>query len=56
MASNWSERRVVITGLGAVTPLGHQVDAFWANLLNGQCGVDKITRFDASQFDCADCR
>src|SRR5512140_2391904 len=51
MAINWSERRVVITGLGAVTPLGHQVDAFWANLLNGQCGIDKITRFDAAKFD-----
>ncbi len=51
MASNWVERRVVITGLGAVTPLGHQVNAFWANLLNGRCGVDKITRFDASKFD-----
>jgi len=51
MTSNWVERRVVITGLGAVTPLGHQVDAFWASLTNGQCGVDKITRFDASKYD-----
>src|ERR1035437_4382928 len=51
MASNWTERRVVITGLGAVTPLGDQVDAFWASLLDGQCGIDKITRFDASNFD-----
>ena len=41
MASNWTERRVVITGLGVVTPLGHQVDAFWANLLAGQCGIDQ---------------
>jgi 3-oxoacyl-[acyl-carrier-protein] synthase II len=51
MASNWTERRVVITGLGAVTPLGDQVDAFWAGLIGGQCGIDKITRFDASSFD-----
>jgi 3-oxoacyl-[acyl-carrier-protein] synthase II len=51
MASNWTERRVVITGLGAVTPLGHQIDTFWANLIGGQCGVDKISRFDASGFD-----
>jgi 3-oxoacyl-[acyl-carrier-protein] synthase II len=51
MASNWSERRVVITGLGAVTPLGHQVNSFWANLTSGQCGVDKITRFDATKYD-----
>ena len=51
MASNWTERRVVITGLGAVTPLGHQIDTFWATLIGGQCGVDKISRFDASGFD-----
>ncbi len=51
MASNWTERRVVITGLGAVTPLGHSVDVFWKSLLAGQCGVDKITSFDASVFD-----
>jgi len=51
MGSNWTDRRVVITGLGVVTPLGHQVDTFWANLIGGQCGISKITRFDASQFD-----
>ncbi len=51
MGSNWTERRVVITGLGAVTPLGHQVEAFWQNLLAGQCGIGRITRFDASKFD-----
>ncbi len=51
MASNWTEQRVVITGLGVVTPLGQQVGAFWDNLLAGQCGVDKIARFDASAFD-----
>ncbi|MGO8931028.1 MAG: beta-ketoacyl-ACP synthase II [Limisphaerales bacterium] len=52
MASNWSDRRVVITGLGVVTPLGQPVDAFWANLIAGQCGIARIARFDASQFDC----
>jgi 3-oxoacyl-[acyl-carrier-protein] synthase II len=51
MASNWRERRVVITGLGAVTPLGNEVDTFWANLINGQCAVDKITSFDTSGYD-----
>jgi 3-oxoacyl-[acyl-carrier-protein] synthase II len=51
MASNWSERRVVITGLGAVTPLGHQVDAFWTNLINGRGGVERISRFDPSAYD-----
>ena len=52
MASNWSERRVVITGMGVVTPLGHQVDTFWQNLIAGQCGIARIARFDPSKFDC----
>src|ERR1017187_9744652 len=51
MASNWTERRGGGTGLGAVTPLGHEVPAFWDNLIAGQCGVTRITRFDPSQFD-----
>jgi 3-oxoacyl-[acyl-carrier-protein] synthase II len=52
MASNWTERRVVVTGLGVVTPLGHEVDVFWQNLLAGQCGIARIARFDPSQYDC----
>ncbi|HVU26130.1 MAG TPA: beta-ketoacyl-ACP synthase II [Verrucomicrobiae bacterium] len=51
MPSNPSERRVVVTGLGVVTPIGHQLEAFWNNLLAGQCGVDKIAEFDATAFD-----
>jgi 3-oxoacyl-[acyl-carrier-protein] synthase II len=51
MASHWTERRVVITGLGVATPLGADLDAFWQNLLAGQCGIDKITAFDASAYD-----
>ena len=51
MAANWTERRVVATGLGVVTPLGHDLDTFWNSLLAGQCGVDKISSFDASGFD-----
>jgi 3-oxoacyl-[acyl-carrier-protein] synthase II len=42
---------VVITGLGVVTPLGNQPDVFWNNLVAGQCGIDRITAFDASPFD-----
>lgn len=45
------ERRVVVTGLGVVTPIGHEVGTFWTNLIAGQCGVDTITAFDASAFD-----
>ncbi len=51
MPSNWTKRRVVITGLGVVTPLGHQLDTFWDQLLNGQCGIDRITAFDCTGFD-----
>lgn len=51
MASNWTERRVVITGLGVVTPLGHDLETFWNNLLSGQCGIDQITAFDTTAFD-----
>jgi 3-oxoacyl-[acyl-carrier-protein] synthase II len=50
-AINWTERRVVITGLGAVTPLGNDVATLWANLVAGKCGVSKITHFDATGFD-----
>src|ERR1043166_134543 len=48
--ANWTELRVVITGLGVVTPVGNSVDVFWNNLIGGQCGVEKITSFDASSF------
>jgi 3-oxoacyl-[acyl-carrier-protein] synthase II len=51
MASTSTERRVVITGLGVVTPLGNSVDVFWDNLIAGKCGVDKITSWDATPFD-----
>jgi 3-oxoacyl-[acyl-carrier-protein] synthase II len=51
MASNPTDRRVVITGLGVVTPLGHQLDIFWNNLISGKCGIDLIRSFDPTQFD-----
>src|SRR6185369_10922516 len=50
MPGNWTERRVVITGMGVVSPLGHELDTFWNALINSKCGVDKITAFDASTF------
>jgi 3-oxoacyl-[acyl-carrier-protein] synthase II len=43
-------RRVVVTGLGAITPLGNNVSDFWNNLINGVSGAAPITRFDASKF------
>lgn len=43
-------KRVVVTGLGALTPLGKNVDEYWENLVNGVPGADMITQFDASKF------
>jgi 3-oxoacyl-[acyl-carrier-protein] synthase II len=45
-----TKRRVVVTGLGCVSPVGLTVEASWANLLAGQSGIDNITKFDASAF------
>lgn len=47
-----SDRRVVVTGLGVVTPLGHDIETFWNNIVAGRCGIQKITCFDAAAFDC----
>jgi len=43
-------RRVVVTGLGALTPLGNTVPEYWNGLINGVSGADRITRFDAAKF------
>jgi len=43
-------KRVVITGMGAVTPLGNDVDTFWNNILKGESGADKITHFNPEKF------
>ena len=47
-----SRRRVVVTGLGCISPVGNTVGDAWANLLAGQSGIDHITKFDASTFAC----
>ena len=43
-------RRVVITGLGAITPLGNNVEKFWEGIQAGECGIDYIKSFDTSNF------
>lgn len=43
-------KRVVITGLGAITPLGNNVDEFWKGIKDGKCGIDYITKFDTTDF------
>jgi 3-oxoacyl-[acyl-carrier-protein] synthase II len=52
MATNWTERRVVVTGLGVVSSLGMTMEAFWGNLLAGKSGIDRITGFDVTNYDC----
>lgn len=46
-----SDRRVVVTGMGAVTPLGVTVGSFWDNLIAGKSGVREVSRFDTTDFD-----
>ena len=44
------QRRVVVTGMGVVTPLGHDPDVFYNNLLEGVSGISEIEAFDCAQF------
>jgi len=45
-------KRAVVTGMGAVSPLGLTTDGMWSNLVSGMSGVDHITQFDTTGFDC----
>jgi len=47
-----TDRRVVITGLGVVTPLGNDIATFWSNLKNGVSGIHTIDAFDTAGYDC----
>jgi len=47
-----NDRRVVITGMGVVTPIGNDLPTFWRNLTHGVSGIRRITAFDVTQFDC----
>ena len=44
------KRRVVVTGLGCITPLGNSIESFWSGLLEGKSGASEITHFDASSM------
>ena len=54
MKSLWKDgfnlNRVVITGMGAVTPVGNDVSAFWESLKTGKCGIGPITKFDTAEY------
>ena len=52
MPDSYSNRRVVITGMGAVSPLGNAPEILWNNLLEGRCGIDTIKAFDVSEYAC----
>ena len=45
------ERRVVVTGMGALTPIGNDVESYWASLVAGRSGIDRITQFDPVNVD-----
>jgi 3-oxoacyl-(acyl-carrier-protein) synthase len=45
-------RRVVVTGVGAVSPIGIGKEDFWKGLISGECGVGYVTHFDASSYPC----
>ncbi len=47
------EKRVVVTGLGAVSPLGNDVKTTWKNMKEGVNGIDTVTKFDASEYKCS---
>src|SRR3989442_3924824 len=47
-----NDRRVVITGLGVVTPVGNDIETFWSNLKNGVSGLRAIDAFDTTGYDC----
>src|SRR3954454_10985861 len=47
-----NDRRVVITGIGVVTPVGNDLETFWTSLKEGKSGIDRITAFDISNYDC----
>jgi len=45
-------KRVVVTGMGVIASLGHNVNDFWANITAGKCGIDRVTLFDAKDYSC----
>ena len=47
-----SRRRVVVTGMGLISPVGNSVAEGWANVIAGRSGIANITRFDATDFSC----
>src|SRR5882762_7412664 len=51
MTSNSNGRRVAVTGMGFITPIGNDLETVWSNMIEGVSGVGRITRFDTNGFD-----
>jgi 3-oxoacyl-[acyl-carrier-protein] synthase II len=51
MTSNSNGRRVAVTGMGFITPIGNDLETVWSNMVEGVSGIGRITRFDISNFD-----
>ncbi len=47
-----SERRVVVTGIGVLSPVGNDLDTFWKNLTEGRSGITRYQAFDSTGYDC----
>ncbi len=52
MGTPSTQKRVVVTGMGVIASLGHNVNDFWTNILAGKCGVDRVTLFDPKDYAC----
>lgn len=52
MGSNWSDRRIVVTGIGCASSLGLDASTLWQNVVAGHCGIDRVTAFDSTAYDC----
>src|SRR6202049_2096696 len=52
MTSNSNGRRVAVTGMGFITPIGNDVETVWSNMIEGVSGIGRITHFDTTIFDC----
>jgi 3-oxoacyl-(acyl-carrier-protein) synthase len=52
MTSNSNGRRVAVTGMGFITPIGNDLETVWSNMIEGVSGIGRITHFDTTIFDC----
>ncbi|MDP6892215.1 MAG: beta-ketoacyl synthase N-terminal-like domain-containing protein [Verrucomicrobiota bacterium] len=47
-----SRKRIVVTGVGVVSPVGQGIDSFWRNITAGECGINQISAFDTEGYSC----